>query len=102
MPPQNLPPQADLTKIRQDLTANGTWAHECGERIRRRRQEKGYSLEAVARAAGISFVGLSRLETGDRLASDAVKVAVAFVLNVEVSDLWVFPTRDQTVVRLAS
>lgn len=76
-----------------------------GERIRRTRVERGYTLRglaelasAVAPRGGISFAYLSRVETGDRQASVPVLRALAHALGV--SAYWLeFGTPDPVVVR---
>lgn len=63
-----------------------------GESIRAIRRSQGRSLEDLAEEAGISFGFLSRLERGEKTASDEVIVRIAEALKVPVRAI-VYPTQ---------
>lgn len=59
-----------------------------GQLVREHRYANGFSLEDLARVAGISRSQLSRIENGQRGTSDAVKIRLADSLGVEPDELF--------------
>jgi transcriptional regulator with XRE-family HTH domain len=57
-------------------------------KLRRWRQNAGFSLDEVADLVGIEASGWSRVERGERPLRPATKVAVARRLGVKVRELW--------------
>lgn len=61
--------------------------HALGTHIRRLREQRGLSLEALAEASGISRRGLTYLEHGRRDPRYTTLLSVAAGLDVPVTDL---------------
>lgn len=72
-----------------------------GPRVRRKRRERGMTLEVLAAAAGTSAAHLSRLESGERQPSLDVALRLAFALGVPSSEFFDEPGEPEpgTVVR---
>lgn len=68
-------------------------------RLRAERTERGLSLEALGRRAGMSASLLSRLESGRRRLSVDHLAALARALEVSVDDLLAPPAADDPLVR---
>ena len=62
-------------------------AQRIGNRVRRARKERGWSLETLARRAGMHRPNLHRLETGKHLPSLETLERVAEALGLRVADL---------------
>jgi transcriptional regulator with XRE-family HTH domain len=68
-----------------------------GPRLRHIRSEKGFTLEALAAAAGLDKGFLSRLERGTKRPSVATILRLSAVLEVPVGQLFGEQTTDDTV-----
>jgi DNA-binding XRE family transcriptional regulator len=69
-----------------------------GQRLRKLRRDRELTATYVARQAQISRQYLHALEAGDHVASDEIRIRLAEVLGVEVSDVWQYPhTGDGSV-----
>lgn len=55
--------------------------------IKKLRQEKGYSMEQLARKCGIVKSNISQYETGKRIPSNATQEALADIFNVDIDYL---------------
>lgn len=74
---------------------------QVGERLRRARQDRGWTLTDLAEQAGMSASTLSRLEGGKRRASLELLVPLTRLLGIRVDDLLAPPVRDPRVRRPA-
>jgi transcriptional regulator with XRE-family HTH domain len=72
------------------------WARQCGKRLRARRQELNWSQEQLANLTGVRGASLCRFELGVNVPKDSVRVALAYALMCEVSDL--YPPLDRALV----
>lgn len=79
----------------EDAARRGTFALL----LQARRQQRGMTLSALARAAGIAKSNLSRLESGDGNPSLETLWALSGALGVTVSDLIDPPTGQARLVR---
>ncbi len=77
--------------MRQDEDATTDVEGRIRRRLKARRTERGLSLEALGREAGMSASLLSRLESGARRLSIDHLAALARALDVSVDDLLVDP-----------
>lgn len=76
------------------LTGSATFARKLGQRIRGLRYEAGLTQEAVALSANLNIGFVSQLESGQRLPSLTVLIAVANALHVKPYDLLAFEASD--------
>lgn len=58
-----------------------------GGAVRRIREARGQSIDDLASRAGLNVGHLSRLERGERLASDRTMVKLANALEITVEDI---------------
>ena len=73
---------------------------DLGARVRTLRHERGLTLKALGRLAGLSHPFLSQVERGLARPSMASVERIAAALNVPVAQLWTPPrSRDVTVLR---
>lgn len=72
---------------------------QVGLRLKASRTAKGWTLERLARAAGISASTLSRLEAGKRQASLELLLPLTRQLGIAVDDLIAEPEADPRVTR---
>ena len=56
--------------------------------IRQKREEKGYTIDQLAKLAGMSKGHLSRIERGQTRPTIDTLVIIALALKVEVSELY--------------
>lgn len=56
--------------------------------IRQKREEKGYTIDQLAKLAGMSKGHLSRIERGETRPTIDTLVIIALALKVEVSELY--------------
>jgi transcriptional regulator with XRE-family HTH domain len=68
-----------------------------GRRLRSARQERGMTLQQVARSSGLTGAFISQLERGDTSASISSLVKIAAALGIEVTSLFEKPS--STLVR---
>lgn len=68
-----------------------TW----GARIRSLRQERGLSLNKLARLAEIEQGNLSRIERGIVNSGEEARTRIAAALNVPVGEIWDYPADRQ-------
>jgi transcriptional regulator with XRE-family HTH domain len=68
---------------------------QIGPRLRRLREERGLSQEAVARRADISHGTYVRTELGNTTPSIATAQKIADALGVSLTDLTGDPSRDE-------
>ena len=74
----------------------GTIGENIGGKIRKLREEKGWSQSDLAAEMGLTYKYISKLETGDRNPSRATVAKLAVVLGVEPQDL-IFDAEDDCV-----
>lgn len=79
---------APLLDERRLRIAVDAWELECAKRLRTRRLELGLSQTALAEAAGVRDTAISKFENAQVMPRDRVRVALAFALICEVSDIW--------------
>ena len=58
------------------------------ERIRDARKAKGYSVEELAKACGITDSAVQMYECGQRIPRDSIKIVMADRLGMTVQDLF--------------
>jgi transcriptional regulator with XRE-family HTH domain len=68
-----------------------------GRRLRSARQERGLTLQQVAKSSGLTAAFISQLERGDTSASVSSLVKIAAALGIEVTSLFEKPS--STLVR---
>jgi quercetin dioxygenase-like cupin family protein/DNA-binding XRE family transcriptional regulator len=68
-----------------------------GRRLRSARQERGMTLQKVAKGSGLTAAFISQLERGDTSASLSSLVKIALALGIEVTSLFEKPS--STLVR---
>lgn len=59
-----------------------------GRRLRELRTEREMSGSELAKAAGVTRQHIQRIETGQTAVSDAVRIAIANALGVQVGDIF--------------
>lgn len=72
-------------------------ARHWGTACRSRRQALGLTLEQVAKLAGTSPQTVFKVERGEIVARDALRIGLAFALSCEVEDLFTIPKRSVIV-----
>lgn len=72
-----------------------------GPRVRRLRAERGWTLDALAAASGVSAPHLSRIESGERQPSLSAALSIAIGFGLSLQELIGLPGEDdaQVVVR---
>ena len=91
---------------RDEVSADGSIAmiaaalEEVGPRLRRARTQRGATLDAVAKATGISKSTLSRLESGQRRPTLELLLALSRVYRVALDDLVGAPDFGDPRIRL--
>ncbi|MFK0072624.1 helix-turn-helix domain-containing protein [Arthrobacter woluwensis] len=75
------------------------WRHLLGGSLRRRRTERGETLETVAARAGVSTQYLSEIERGRKEPSSEIIAVVARALDVTLVDLTLDVAQALTVER---
>jgi transcriptional regulator with XRE-family HTH domain len=76
------------------LTGSTNFARKLGQRIRELRHQAKLTQEAVALSANLNLGFISQLESGQRLPSLTVLIAVASALHVKPYDLLAFDAND--------
>lgn len=76
------------------LTGSTNFARKLGQRIRALRHHAKLTQEAVALSANLNLGFISQLESGQRLPSLTVLIAVASALHVKPYDLLAFDPND--------
>lgn len=64
-----------------------------GSRVKARRKQLGFTLDQVAALAFTTAQTIYKIEEGEIVARDHVRIAVAFALGCEPSELFPVPTR---------
>lgn len=64
---------------------------EWGQRLREVREQHGLTGSELAKAAGVTRQHIQRIEVGITSTSDAVRIKIAAVLGVQVTDIWSYP-----------
>lgn len=80
----------DLDEMRRMVSK---WAVDCGERVTNRRKELGWDRRQLAAMTGTTEATVHRVEEGKINPREHLKLIFAATLQVEVSDLWPYPTR---------
>lgn len=73
-----------------------------GEQIRRLRQERGLTLQALAQRAGVSLSMVSAVEHGEKAPTIIVLDKIATGLRTRLVDLLAAPAEPRVIVRRAS
>lgn len=94
----DLPP-LDTDALRSIIGAGGPWARQCGERLRRRREELRFARSLVSRTVDCTEMTLARVERGEQIPRDHLRTALAMTLFVEVDEIWA-PLSRQAVADL--
>lgn len=81
----------DLDDVRRMVSK---WSIDCGARVEQRRRELGWDRPTFAAIVGTTEATIHRIESGKLNPRDHLKLAISAALQVEVGDLWVFPTRQ--------
>ncbi len=71
------------------------WAVDCGGRVSARRQLLGLDRPTLAGLVGTTEATIHRIESGSVNPRDYLKFAIASALQVEIGDLWPYPTRER-------
>lgn len=69
------------------------WASECGQRVKVRREALNLTQLHLARMIGATTQTVSKIENGEVLPRDRVKVALAVALMCDVADVYPHPDR---------
>lgn len=64
---------------------------EWGQRLREVREQHGLTGSELAKAAGVTRQHIQRVEAGITSSSDDVRIKIASVLGVQVTDIWSYP-----------
>lgn len=72
-----------------------------GTRVKARRKALGLTLEQVAEKAWTTPQTVHKVETGEIVARDHVRLAIAFALAVEHDELFSLPKRDAIMREVA-
>ena len=81
-------PYLDATAVRAFFAPGGTWAKEAGQRIKRRRNELGLTLEQLAGLCSTTAQTLSTIEQGDLVPRDYLRASIAYALCESIDDIW--------------
>jgi DNA-binding transcriptional MerR regulator len=92
-------PAAIRTSLEEPLTSQPTEEHNDGERLRRARIARGFSLEELAALSATSVAHLSSIERGLDRASTQLVARLTDALGVPMSGLADFKRTDATLVR---
>lgn len=95
-------PEIDTEVVRSITGPEGSWAKACGSRVRARRTSLGFTRSAVCRALSISAQSLIRIEQGQQVPRDYLRLGLAMTLFCEVDDLYPPMTRGELDQELAS
>lgn len=95
----NVAPLLDTEALRSYLRT--TWVRECGQRVRARRKLFDWSLVKLSGLTGIPYQTIHKIEVGEIVAGDHLRLALAQALGCEVADLFPLPTK-QRVAELAA
>lgn len=88
-------PAIDGEAIRAITGPKSPWAKQCGKRVEKRRADLRFSRAQVARGAGATEMTIFRIERGELVPRDYLRLALAMTLFCEVDDLWPAMTRQE-------
>lgn len=91
----------DVDALRADLRGGGRICKRWGRNVLNMRGDRGLSQRQLADLAGITRPTLSRIESGDLAAGDAVRFALAYTLGTTVERLFPWPEGDDVAAYLA-
>lgn len=77
-------------------------ARHWGSNVRLRRKELGLTLDQVATLADTTAQTVFKVERGQIVARDNLRMALAFALAQEVNDLFPLPRRDVILAEVAA
>ncbi len=77
------------------MGSGGVWAQRCGAVVKARRKNLNLTLQQVADLAATTPQTVARAEAGTLVPRDHLRVALAFALFCEVTDLWPWPARSE-------
>lgn len=95
----NPQPLMDPEKVKAFLKRE---ARHWGTACRSRRGALHLTLEQVAVMAGTSPQTVFKVERGEIIARDSVRIGLAFALSCEVEDLFPFPKRNVILAEAAA
>ena len=72
-------------------------AEDAGGLVERLRHEKGYGPTQFSALIGVPLQTLHKIEKGHIVPRDQLKAAIALALEVELEDLYPWPTRDEII-----
>lgn len=81
-------PLLDTVALRTLFEPAGEWARECGERVKRQRAERGYTISRLAELADTNVQTIYKIERGLIIPREYLKASIAYALNTEIIDLW--------------
>lgn len=81
-------PLLDTAAVRSLYEPAGEWAKDCGERVRRNREQHGFTLSRLAELADTNVQTIYKIERGLIVPREYLKASIAYALSVEVTDLW--------------
>jgi transcriptional regulator with XRE-family HTH domain len=76
----------------QPPTTTEELRRQFGAAVARRREALGWSQRKLARVAGLGQDTVSAIERGEHGGSDLTRIALARAMQVEVHQLFVYPT----------
>lgn len=85
----------DTESLKTEMSANAKWACRVGAIVTERREALGLSVRQVAAVIDVPVQTLYRVEKGELIPRDYLRLAIAHVLAVEVVDLFPMPSRQQ-------
>jgi len=84
----------DTESLKAELAAGGRWATTVGKGVAKRRSELGLSVRDVAAMSNVPVQTIYRIEAGELIARDYLRLAVAHVLCTDAASLFALPDRE--------
>lgn len=94
-------PITDTDALRSMFAPGSLWASEAGDKVRKIRRERKWSLDTLAELTGCNASTLSRIESGAVVPRFYLMAAIAYALTVEIDDIWPMPSRRRIRERAA-
>lgn len=84
----------DTDALRAHIGPGSEWAESNGKRIAERREELGHTKNELAVKLGVTVPTLHRVERGELIPRDYLRLALSHVLGLPLGELFPMPAAD--------
>ena len=85
----------ETKSLKVAMASGSDWAREAGARVRKRRLQLGLTVRQVSAVIDVPVQTIYRVESGQLIIKDYLRLAIAHALATEVTELFEMPSCER-------